>query len=194
LLPTRHSGDRIIFDPGFAGPKTIYEQSLDVRGDATTNSLGTWIVPFRSSPSVSLASLPSGAGLTQTLAFTASTRNGGPDQRDQTIINSHLDRCGKLLRCVRPTTNTLRLADDAGTSWSSPAGRRRRLDNSQCAVHGAGGSVSGSAGTLTLMIPITFDSGFAGLKTIYGLALDATGSSSNWQSLGSWNIPNVIRR
>jgi len=189
---------KITFDPGFAGPKTIYGQALDAGGDGSNwQPLGTWIVPSAQAPSVSLASPLSGAGLTQTLAFTASTRNGAAHiSAIQTIINSTLTSVGSCFVSYDPTTNTLQLADDAGTGWSSPlpVGGAGSITNSQCAVHAAGSSVSAGADTLTLMIPITFDSGFAGPKTIYGLALDAVGGSSNWQSLGSWDVPTVSRR
>jgi hypothetical protein len=193
---------RITFDPEFAGPKTIYGLALDVGGDSSNwQSLGTWIVPSAQAPSVSLASPLSGAGVTQTLAFTASSRNGAAQiSAIHTIINSTLTGVGSCFIAYDPTTNTLRLADDAATDWSSPlpVGGAGSITNSQCAVHAAGSSVSAGPDTLTLMIPITFDSDFAGPKTIYGFALDAGGGSSNWQSLGSWNVPpiapNVVRR
>ena len=193
---------KITFDPGFAGPKTIYGLALDVGGDNSNwQSLGTWIVPSAQAPSVSLASPPSGNGVAQTFAFTASARNGAASiSAIHTIINSNLTGVGNCFIAYDPTTNTLQLADDAGTGWSSPlpVGGAGSITNSQCAVHAAGSSVSAADDTLTLMIPITFDSGFAGPKTIYGLALDAGGDSSNWQSLGSWNVPqiapNVVRR
>jgi len=185
---------KITFDPSFAGPKTIYELAVDVGGDSSNwQPLGTWIVPSGQAPSVSLASPLSGTGFAQTLAFTAARNGAASISAIQTIINSTLTGVGSCFIAYDPTTNTLQLADDAGTGWSSPlpVGGAGSITNSQCVVHAAGSAVSAGADTLTLVIPITFDSGFAGPKTIYGLALDAGGGSSNWQSLGSWKIPNV---
>jgi hypothetical protein len=89
------------------------------------------------------------------------------------------------------------LADDDGASWSDPIeiGGDGTIANSQCAVDAAGSFVSADAHTLTLVISVTFDAGFAGPKTIFGLVRDVEGGNSDWQSLGSWNVePSVLLR
>jgi hypothetical protein len=192
----------VTFDPGFAGPKTIYGLALSAGGGSSGwQSLGTWTVVSARAPSISLAPPLSGSGCARTFTFTAYAPSGPASIRAiHTIINSTLTGVGSCLVAYDSAANTLQLADDAGTSWSSPlaVGGAGTITNSQCAVQAAGSSVSADANTLTLVIQIAFDPGFAGPKTIYGLALDAGGGSSNWQSMGSCTVPNiaanVIRR
>jgi hypothetical protein len=179
------------FDPGFAGPKTVYGLALDAGGSSGWQSLGMWTVPSARAPSVSLAPPLWGSGFARAFTFTASAPNGAASIRAiHTIINSTLTGAGSCLVAFDLATNTLQLADDAGTSWSSPlaVGGAGAITNSQCAVQAIGSSVSADVNMLTLVIPVTFDPGFAGPKTVYGLALDAGGGSSGWQSLGTWTV------
>src|SRR5207248_445739 len=117
----------------------------------------------------------SGSGRSRLFTFTAVDSNGAADiSAIYTVINSTVTGAGSCLVAYDPAANTLQLADDAGTNWSSPltVGGAGTITNSQCAVQAVGSSVSADANTLTLVIPITFDAAFAGPKTIYGLAVN----------------------
>ena len=81
--------------------------------------------------------------------------------------------------------------NDAGTNWLGPMtlGTTGTLQNSQCSINVGSSSASGSGNTLTLNLPITFGSSFAGTQTIWMIAYDNAGLSSGWQSMGTWSLP-----
>jgi hypothetical protein len=176
--------------------------STVVTADVTTRpapeiaaqSPGSTLARQELSPVMARATPASGSGTSRLFTFTVSARNGSAGiSAIHTIINSTLSGAGSCLVVYDPAAKTLQLADDAGTRWSSPlaVGGAGTITNSQCAVHAVGSSVSAVANTLTLVIPVTFDPSFAGPKTIYGLALNADGDSSGWQSLGTWTVPSA---
>jgi hypothetical protein len=187
---------------GSAAPASPLTSAI-VRADGTTGSAPELAAL---SPGSALAGqgLPPGtAGATPAsdgrgshlITFTAWVPNGAADiTAIYTIINSTFSVAGGCFVAYDAAANTLQLANDAGTSWSSPVavGGAGTIANSQCTVQAAGSSVSAVAHTRTLEISVTFDTGFAGPKTIFGLALAAEGGSSNWQSLGSWTVPDIL--
>lgn len=81
------------------------------------------------------------------------------------------------------------LQNDAGTGFL-PAGAfgSGTLSNSQCTVNLASSSASTSGNTLTMTLAITFNSSFAGAKSIFMLATSNGGASTGWQSRGSWTV------
>jgi hypothetical protein len=182
----------ITFDTAFAGPKTIFGLATDGAGSSGWQSLGIWSVPSVRAPSISLAPPLSARGRAHTFTFTASTPNGAANiNAIQVIINSRLSAAGGCVVAYDPSANTLLLADDGGTTWSSPllVGGAGTIANSQCMIHAAGSTVSTVGDTISVVMPVTFQTGFAGPTTIYGQALDRRGGSSNWQSLGSFTVP-----
>jgi hypothetical protein len=62
------------------------------------------------------------------------------------------------------------------------------LSNSQCSLNVAAATVISSGTNLTLDLPVTFTTAYAGAKTTY---MYAAGSAANsgWQALGSWIVP-----
>jgi hypothetical protein len=63
------------------------------------------------------------------------------------------------------------------------------LSNSQCTVSLAGSSATGSGNTLTLVLNLSFSSGFAGNKVIYAAARDVYQGNSGWQTVGVHGVP-----
>ena len=88
--------------------------------------------------------------------------------------------------------NTLRLADDAGTTWSAAAGLGTYLDlkNSQCAVNPVGTfSYNNGPGKLVLSLgSLRFNESFLGIKTVYLWAEDSKGLNSGWQTVGKLTV------
>ncbi|SPF56896.1 hypothetical protein SBA4_970002 [Candidatus Sulfopaludibacter sp. SbA4] len=85
---------------------------------------------------------------------------------------------------------TLYLVNDAGTALlpGMALNGSGSLANSQCAVSGAGSSVTASGNTLALTLPIAFLPGWRGLSLIYLAARDwMEANSSGWQALGMWS-------
>jgi hypothetical protein len=181
----------ITFETAFVGQKTIFGLATDGAGSSGWQPLGVWSVPSVRAPSVALASPPSAGGRTHTFTFTASTPDGaGNINAIQAVISSRLSAGGCVV-AYDPSANTLLLADDAGTTWSSPllVGGTGTIANSRCTIDAAGSAVSTVGDTVSVAIPVTFARGFAGPKTIYGQAFDRRGDASNWQSLGSFTVP-----
>ncbi len=84
------------------------------------------------------------------------------------------------------------LDDDSGAQAATGApGTAGNLQNSQCALALAGSSVLAAGNTLTLNLPITFKTAFAGAKNIFMYAADLGSTSSGWLTRGSWTIPAV---
>jgi hypothetical protein len=87
-----------------------------------------------------------------------------------------------------PATNLFTLAnDDASTGGSSvsPGGGSRQ--NSQCTLNGSGSSASLAGVNLTLTVSLTFQPNFAGGKTVYLIAADAS-ASTGFLAKGSWTV------
>lgn len=85
--------------------------------------------------------------------------------------------------------NTVNLLNDAGTAWmSGTRGSAGTLQNSSCAISLAGTTATTSGDTLTVSLPVTFRTAFAGPKNIYLYAGNATGARSGWQTRGSWTV------
>jgi hypothetical protein len=183
----------ITFDARFAGAKTIYGAVNTTSTDGNWQSLGSWTVPSAHAPAVAQTSL-SGSGSARTFTFSASAAAGSAGiSAIEALINSALGAAGSCFIRYDAAAETLQLADDRGTGWSSPVvvGSAGTMANSQCTVRADGSSALSIDDTLTAAINITFDASFAGVKTIYGLAEDAGGDSSNWQSLGTWIVPSA---
>jgi hypothetical protein len=85
-----------------------------------------------------------------------------------------------------PATNLLTLAnDDASTGGSSVNPGGSSLQNSQCTLNGAGSFVSLAGTNLTLVVSLTFQSNFAGSKTVYLYAADAS-TNTGFLAKGTW--------
>jgi hypothetical protein len=85
--------------------------------------------------------------------------------------------------------NTLALLTDAGLQPSSTiTPGSGTAQNSQCILTGSGSTASKSGNGLTLKLQLGFLAVYEGNKNVYGAAQDSTGSSSEWQLLGTWEV------
>jgi hypothetical protein len=85
--------------------------------------------------------------------------------------------------------NVLSLLNDQGTAWIPAAvGSSSVLQNSQCAMALSGTTAVLSGTTLTLNLSMAFAPGFMGTKQIYMYAANAGGTTSGWQTRGSWTV------
>lgn len=87
-----------------------------------------------------------------------------------------------------PATNLFTLAnDDASTGGGSVAPGGASRQNSQCTLNGAGSSASIAGTNLTLAVSLTFQPGYAGSKTVYLYAADAS-VNTGFLAKGTWSI------
>ena len=144
---------------------------------------------------------PAGSGLTQTFTFTFSDTGGWQSLNVLNVIfqNNFINGIGACFVAVLPqsaTSATVYLVDDAGDAGGPFAGgfvlpASNTIQNSQCALNGAGSSVSGSGNTYTVTLAVTFQPAFAGNKIIYMAARENGPANSGWQALGTWNVPGT---
>jgi len=136
--------------------------------------------------------------MSQTYTFTFTDSNGFGDLAVVDIlINNSLSGIGACYVAVVPTgtvSGYLSLVDDAddgGYAGSSLicSFLSTILSNGQCAINTVDVTASASGSTLTLHMPITFMSSFAGNRIIYMSASNRGTGNSGWQAAGSVTVP-----
>lgn len=184
------------FLPEFAGSKTNHAFARDAGGLSTGwQTLGAWTVLAESVNQAPLAAgvTPSaGTGLSQTFSFSFSDPNGYTDlPAAQLVIGTALSANGSCYLFYSRSRDTLYLSSDAGSAWLGPItlGSSSTVENSQCAISGAGSSSSGVGTNLTINVATTFKAGFAGSKNLYMYAQDTAGLATGWQHRGTWTVP-----
>jgi hypothetical protein len=147
-------------------------------------------VPGTNQPPQTVSVTPvSGSGLSQVFTLVYSDPAGAADiGAALVLINGTLSGPGSCDVQADPVHKYLWLLNDGATAWLGPitAGVAGTVQNSQCTVSGATSSVVASGNTLTVNLGLTFQSGFAGAKTVYGNAISAGGLTSGWTTLGTW--------
>jgi hypothetical protein len=150
------------------------------------------------SPTVDSVTPINDHGLSQTFAFNFSSANG---YAWLSLVNGRFtsstangDNKNVCRIQYQVATNRLYLYNDAGTGELGPAtpGIGGTLSNSQCTLDIAGTSITGSGNTLSMSIPITFNSSFGtGAQhqvMVDGDDTDTAGHASDWKELGTWNV------
>jgi len=187
------------FSASFAGNKVIYLAARDLQANNSGwQALGTWNVPgvTPSGPSVNGMSPASSYSLAQTYTFTFSDTNGWQDIAvANVLINSGIDGRHACFLAFVPSSaggGSVLLVDDAGDGAGPYSGvvlpGTGIASNSQCAIAGAGSSVSAAGNTLTLTLVVTFAQSFAGNQVVYAAARSVA-LSSGWQAVGSVTVP-----
>jgi hypothetical protein len=137
------------------------------------------------------------SGAAQTFTFSFTDQAGAADLSVlDVLINNYLDGQQACYFAIVPAggaSGYLYLVDDAGDGGyvngsPMPLPSSGVLQNSQCSISGAGGSLFTAGNNMTVSLNITFKPGFAGNKVIYMAARSNT-QNSGWQALGTWNVP-----
>ena len=143
-------------------------------------------------PSLVSISPQSGTGASTTLAVTVSDQGGvSAIGYVYVIVNASQTGYNSCYIEYNRSANTIRLANDTGLMWPLPVvlGGGPVMSNNQCSLNPGTASSSATSTNLTINIPLTFPAAYAGTKNMYVMAFDVTGSSSGWQSLGTWTVP-----
>ena len=156
--------------------------------------LNALVIALLAQPPSNVSMNPSsGAGPTQTFAFTASSAAGYTNLAwMQIIFNSGLSGTnGCYMQVYLWGGGTAYLANDAASNWlgSAALGSSTTMENSQCKLSLAGSSISASGNNLTVNLALTFKTGFLGMQNAYMYATDSSGQTSSWQQMGSWTVP-----
>jgi hypothetical protein len=175
------AGKTIRLTPGF--------RATAPTGGAASTTFHAWV---ETAPSVTSVSPASGSLMTQTFTFTASSPSGFADISElQLLFNT--TQTGADGCYIRYRANALYLADNSGTNWLGgfAPGSAGTASNSYCSISGSGASVSGSGTQLSVTVPVTFQSVFAGAKNTYAITYDDDAMNSGWQPMGTWTVPGT---
>jgi glucose/arabinose dehydrogenase len=187
------------FAPAFAGAKTVYLYGANTAGaNSGWRSLGAWTVPAAApgpAPVVTADSVvpSSGTGFSQTFALQASDTTGAGNLQMMFFWFTASPTASPASSCLayydRPS-NTLGLLNDAATQYArGMAGASATISNSQCAIALGSTTAVTNGNSLTLNVPITFASAFAGAKDVILYAANASGVNSGWPMRGTWTVP-----
>ena len=140
-------------------------------------------------PTATAVSPATGTGASQTFTATYTDLNGGADIASAFLmVASAVNPAGTCFVHYDRASNSVRLMNDAGSTWSAwLAAGTGSTSNSQCTVNSQGLTATVNGNTLTVTYPISFLSGAAGQRSVFALAIDAGGISSQWAQLGTWN-------
>lgn len=113
------------------------------------------------------------------------------------LVNDSITTANGCLVEYDPGRGLMRLAQDSGTGWlpqTLAPGAPGVLANSQCEIIGAESvaSLSSSSRMANLTVKIRRKATFTGAKKLYSFAVDKTGRTSGWDTLGEW-VPEVFR-
>lgn len=126
--------------------------------------------------------------------FTFNDDDGASDiTRVQVSIENTLTSTTGCTLSYTLATNEILIRDSSQPSgWSAPRklGRPGILSNSRCNVDAGASSALSNGPTFLLRLALNFPAASAGDKTISAEVTDSAGVSSDWQTLGSWNVPS----
>jgi hypothetical protein len=181
----------------FVGGQTS-SLNLTLQGAIQSSNVGGstgWVAKFGvpgappQSPSANSVSPSSGSG--NTVTFTAQYSHPAGAASLVTVallLNTTASTNFACYVTYSQATNLFTLAnDDASTGGASvpPGGGSRQ--NSQCALNGSGSSATLSGINLTLTVSLAFQPNFAGNKTVYLYAADAS-NNTGFVAKGSWSV------
>jgi hypothetical protein len=87
------------------------------------------------------------------------------------------------------STGQFALADDVASSGSTLVNPGSgAAENDQCTLNGSGSYVTTAGTTLTVVVSISFQPGFAGSDTVYLSAVDTSGNTTGLVSGGTWTV------
>lgn len=183
------------WSPGTLSCGTTYYWKVVAKGAGVTVASPVWsftsvvVTPTGAAPySVSPSS---GSAQTQSFQLTYVDPKGYSDLAGGgVLINNSLNGTAACWFYYSRSANTIALASDDGSSWSSMAlGSGGSLSNSQCTVNGRLTSVLLISNYAQLSASITFSPSFAGTRTVYMYAVNNTGAASAYQAMGTWLVP-----
>jgi hypothetical protein len=167
-------------------------QENDVNGTWTDfRQFGNWIVPgapTKPGPLVVGATPIAGAGSTATFSVTVGHTNGIPSISDVHIRFNTAIVGGSPCHAVYFANNTVGLINDAGTALIGPVMLGAPVAGGRCSI-AAGGSRTLSGNTLTINLPMTFNTAsFGGAKNVYVDVFDVSGAVTHWVQTGTWTV------
>jgi Zn-dependent metalloprotease len=179
----------VTFSGSFTGLKQIYMLAKSADGVTTGwQQRGTWT--NNAGPSPVSVTPAVGLGTPQAFLLQYADSSGAANL---TAVRVRFGAAnvgpGTCTARYRPMVGVIDLLNDAGTAWTAGTlPGTGTLSNSQCTLNLAGSAATPSGNDLTVLLNITFSASFAGQKTIFMNAKNAS-QKSGWQPLGTWTVP-----
>ena len=191
---TLELGVALGFDPTFTGDHRVFLRAEDRSGaDSGWAERGSWFVPGEVNPPAAEEVSPNtGVGMEQTFLASFTDENGGDDIRlAYVLIHTDFEAAGACWVRYDSRRRAIQVMDDAATGFSqrSQIGVAGVASNSQCSVDAGRAQALVSNDRLTLVLPISFTSAFAGDRKIFLYAIDRGGAGARWIEAGEWTVP-----
>lgn len=130
----------------------------------------------------------SGASQTFSIQTTGSTGSTGIQEIDF-ITGVALNQTNSCWVEYWAPTKMLYLKSDNNLSWTQAAvGSGTVLSNSQCSVNTGSSGAYAMSNDVTLNLAISYNSSFAGTKSLFAFAEDTSGQSSGWVNAGTFGV------
>jgi hypothetical protein len=176
--------------------RVIYAAARDLSGNNSGwQTMGVHAVPpIPSSFKNAVGMRPSsGSEVSQTITFTYQDQTDATNlQTVWALFNTAVDGRGACyVAYYRPGNLLLLFPDDGDGSQAAsiPLTDDNVVSNSQCTISARGSSVQTNGNSLSLTLPVTFHSSFAGFRGVWMAAYTMDGRVSLWQALGAWAVP-----
>ncbi|WP_321476904.1 SBBP repeat-containing protein [uncultured Paludibaculum sp.] len=183
----------VSFQAAFNGAKSVYANATDSSGlTSTSPQLGAYtVVAANLQPTGPVSVSPaSGSGSSQIFTFVFADPRGAADLTWlRVLVHAQQTAVSGCYVEVDPVALVAYLYDDAGAGYTAA-----RLDssdtvqNSQCKISGTGSSVALTGTQATLLLNVTFQPAFAGMKSVWANASDRAGFTSASPQLGTYSV------
>jgi hypothetical protein len=181
----------ITFKPTFNGLKTIFMDATTSSSDPGFVAKGTYNINSGGSP-VAMSVVPNaGSGPGERFTFILSDVGGA------SFINSGAFLFASTFNLVNAcyviwdgTHNTISVTFDNPANGQTPVtpGLPGIATNDECTLNGANSTILVSFNQVIITVEMTFNSTFAGPKTIFLLGAEGTSINSGWTAVGSWTV------
>ena len=203
-------GQTVLGTVALSGSSAVSTASLSVNGTQLASGANTITVTYAGDAaftwsaaalsitvSLTVASVSvtpnAGSGMSQTFALQYSDMAGASSLQEVWVWFT-VSTASSVSSCVlyyAPVANQVALyANDGATPLTAAPGAATTLQNSQCSLNVAGVTVSQSGNNLTLTVPMTFQTSYAGAKNIYLYAADVSGANTGWVRETTWTVPS----
>ena len=177
-------------DRNYSGHATGAANADSARSLNITRTTVADFRPPNQTPAV-ISVTPDGAsGKSKTFTSIGRDMDGATDiQSLEFLVNTSITAANSVYVMYRRDLNIVYLRNDANTSWThGKLGSSTVLSNSQCSINLASVTRVASGVNLTMNLPVTFKSAFAGTKKIYIQAKDSIGQRSGWRHKSTFEI------
>ena len=181
----------LAFKQDFEGAKTIYARVEDASKNRSERQMvGTWTVGATTKvPPAAVSVTPwTGGGNRETFAIVASDPNGAEDLSTLFLSFRSVDEFEFCNVSWWYFQDQFTLSSRGTRSDQVPLENGSILETEVCSLDLGGASVSTAGSALQMTLPITFKSGFEGVKEIQLSISDKTELSSQLRSRGSWVV------